>query len=170
MLELRTLSPDSVAAIHQHEALSPTVFAIVLGVVALVSTIVTYRAVLALAARGVDDRGQMTSWALLKTFPSTSGRIIVELTLAIVFVMGCMIADMIGRPVSGTTQDTLGLFIAAMLGIGAGQFFGKRKTDADYVAAKNAGPGSSSTTVNASTATVDVTTNQPAAPAAGTAP
>lgn len=163
MLELLAAA-DSVA-VHQHEAMSPTVFTIVLGVLTLVAAVISYRVVVALAARGVDDRGQTTSWALLKTFPSTSGRIIVELTLAIVYVIGCMAADMIGRPVSETTQDTLGLFIAAMLGIGAGQFFGKRKTDADYVAAKNAAPAPSSTTVNASTATVDVT-NQPAAPAA----
>lgn len=149
------------AAVHKHEALNPTVFAIVLGIVAALSAVITYRAVVALAARGVDDRGQTTSWALLKTFPSTSGRIIVELSLAIIYVMGCMVADMIGRPVSGATQDTLGLFIAAMLGIGAGQFFGKRTTDAEYQKAKK-GTGPTSTTVNAETATVDV--NNPPAP------
>lgn len=119
-------------------AMNPTVFAIVLGVVACITAILSYRSVLALAATGVDDRGQRTSWALLKTFPSTAGRIIVELALAGVYVVGCMIADMIGRPISGTTQDTLGLFIAAMLGIGAGQFFGKRTTDAEYQKAKAA--------------------------------
>lgn len=141
-----TAAADSVA--HRHEALDPAVFAIVLGVVVIVSAILTYRAVLALSASGVDDRGKVSSWALLKTFPSTSGRIIVELALAVIYVMGCMVADMIGRPVGEQTQDTLGLFIAAMLGIGAGQFFGKRKTDADYVAAKNSGPA---TTVVADT-------------------
>lgn len=136
------------AAAHKHEAVNPAVFAIALAVVAIVSAVIAYKAVLALSARGPDDKGVVVAWAMLKTFPSTSGRIIVELVLAIVYVLGCMVADMIGRPVSETTQETLGLFIAAMLGIGAGQFFGKRKTDADYVAAKNAGTG---TTVVADT-------------------
>lgn len=162
-MTLLQLAVDTTAT-HKHEAVEPWVFAIALALAATVSAVITYRAVLALAARGLDDRGQTTSWALLKTFPSTSGRIIVELTLAILFVVGCMVADMIGRPVSETTQETLGLFIAAMLGIGAGQFFGKRKTDADYVAAKGANPPPASTTVNAQTATVDVNTPAPAAP------
>lgn len=158
-----TLLLQAAAEVHQHEAVSPAVFAIVLGVVTIVSAFITYRAVVALAARGGTNN---EPWFLLKSFPSTGGRILVELTLAVVYVLGCMVADMIGRPVSETTQDTLGLFIAAMLGIGAGQFFGKRKTDEKYVAAKAGAPGPTSTTINADNATVDVTN----APHAGGSP
>lgn len=157
-MNLLTITADTLA-VHQHEAVQPAVFAIALAVIALAASIITYRAVVALAKIGGDKN---EPWYLLKSFPSTGGRILVELALAVVYVMGCMVADMIGRPVGETTQDTLGLFIAAMLGIGAGQFFGKRKTDENYVKAKAGAPGPTSTTINADSATVDVTNAPPA--------
>lgn len=148
---------DSTAVATAGPVLHPAAVGIALGVITLACGILGYRATTALAARGPDDKGVVTSWALLKSMPSTNLRIVIELALAAIYVVGCMIADTIGRPVSSATQDTMGLFIAAMLGIGAGQFFGKRKTDASYVAAKNSGPGNTSMTVNAEEATVSQT-------------
>lgn len=131
-------------------ALTPIGYAIALAIVFSTFGVIGYRSVVALAARGTDDKGNVVAWALLKTFPTTPGRIIAELALAAFYVVGCMIADMIGHPVSDSTQNTLGLFIAAMLGIGAGQFVGKRATDAEYQRAKNANlPTPAPTTIKA---------------------
>lgn len=119
-------------------AITPIGYALALAIVFSTFGVIGYRAVVSLAARGPDDKGNDVAWALLKTFPTTPGRIVAELALAAFYVVGCMIADMIGHPVSEGTQNTLGLFVAAMLGIGAGQFVGKRATDAEYQRAKNA--------------------------------
>src|SRR4051812_31060114 len=98
-------------------ALTPVGYLIALAIVFSTFAVIGYRSVLALAARGPDDKGTIVAWALLKTLPTTPGRIVVELALACFYVVGCMLADMIGHPVSDGTQNTLGLFIAAMLGI-----------------------------------------------------
>lgn len=132
-----TAAPSDVSVVS---ALTPVGYAIALAIVFSTFGVIGYRSVVALAARGQDDKGNEVAWALLKTFPSTPGRIIAELALAAFYVVGCMVADMIGHPVSEGTQNTLGFFIAAMLGIGAGQFVGKRTTDAEYQRAKNSGP------------------------------
>lgn len=78
--------------------------------------------------------------AWLGKLPSTNATIVVGLYLAAVFVHTCLIADMMGRPISDGTQATLGFFIASMLGVGVSQFWVKRKTDDHYVAAKSGGP------------------------------
>lgn len=136
-------------------ALTPVGYLVALAIVFSTFAVIGYRSVIALAARGPDDKGTIVAWALLKTLPTTPGRIVVELALACFYVVGCMLADMIGHPVSDGTQNTLGLFIAAMLGIGAGQFVGKRATDSEYQRAKNAGvPQPAPTTVIADSATV----------------
>lgn len=151
MIQADTLT-HSVSVVN---ALTPLGYALALAIVFSTFAVVGYRSVVALAARGPDDKGTIVAWALLKTFPTTPGRIAVELALACFYVVGCMLADMIGHPVSEGTQNTLGLFIAAMLGIGAGQFVGKRATDADYQRAKNAGvPQPAPTTVIADNANV----------------
>jgi hypothetical protein len=136
-------------------ALTPVGYLIALAIVFSTFGVIGYRSVIALAARGPDDKGVDVAWALLKTFPTTPGRIIAELALAAFYVVGCMVADMIGHPVSEGTQNTLGLFVAAMLGIGAGQFVGKRATDAEYQRAKNANaPTPPPTTIIADNANV----------------
>lgn len=145
---------DSLAVTPTHGAVDDLLYMVIVGIVIAASAVLAYRAVLSLAAAGVDESGKPQTWWLLKTVPSTNLRIVVELSLAVLFVLGCMIADMIAHPVSDTTQETLGLFIAAMLGVGAGQFFGKRKTDEKYLAGKAAIEAAKSTapatTVNAS--------------------
>lgn len=142
--------------------MNPIVFLAILAIVFASSAVLAHRAIVAVAAPGPEGK----PWHLLSSFPSTNGRIVVELVLAVLFVVGCMVADMIARPVSEGTQETLGLFIAAMLGIGAGQFFGKRKTDEKHlagIAAIEAAKSSpSATTVNAGDA-AKVEVNQPAA-------
>lgn len=146
---------DTLANVSVVRALTPVGYTIALAITFTVFAIVGYKSVVALAARGKDDKGVDVPWALLRTFPTTNGRIVIELGLAVFYVVGCMVADMIGHPVGEGTQNTLGLFIAAMLGIGAGQFVGKRATDAEYQKAKNANaPTPPPTTVVADEATV----------------
>lgn len=144
-MQADTMSVAPAAALH------PLAYTTMLVLTLVVCAFVTYKVMLALAARGLDDMGKEVGWALLKTFPSTNGVIMTGIGLAIFFVVGAMIADMIGRPISQGTQTTLSFLIAALTGIGAGQFAAKRATDAGYQAAKNSGKG---TTVNAQEATV----------------
>lgn len=141
-----TLTVAPAAAMH------PAVYATALAITLIVCAVVTYKVIKLLAARGEDDNGKVVSWALLKTFPSTNGVIATGLGLAGFFVAGTMVADMMGRPISQGTQTTLSFLIAGLTGIGAGQFWAKRSTDANYQREKNAAkPG---TTVNANTAEV----------------
>lgn len=144
--------PDTLAVVTPIRALHPLAYTVLLVLAFLSSAFFTYKAIVLLAAHGKDDRGNDTSWALLKTFPSTNGIIAAGIGLAAYFVIGTMTADMIGRPVSQATQTTLSFFIAAMLGVGAGQFWAKRSTDADYQKAKAA--AKPDTTINSETTKV----------------
>lgn len=135
-------------------ALGALGYTIAVAVVFGLSGVVGYKAAMALAAVGKDDKGNEVAWALLKTFPTTNGVIAMGIGLSIFYVVGCMLADVIGHPVQEGTQNTLGLFLSATLGIGAGQFLAKRSTDADYQRAKNAAPPKPGATVIAETANV----------------
>lgn len=72
----------------------------------------------------------------IDTMNSTNHTIACGLVLATFYVVVALVADLAGHQLSEATMDTLGLFIGAMLGVGVGQFFGKRFSDSGYAAAK----------------------------------
>lgn len=151
---------DTTVAVTAISALHPLVYVGLLVLTLAASAFLAYKAVLVLAKRGQDDTGREVSWALLKTFPSTNGVIAAGLGFAAFFIGGSMVADIVGRPVSQATQTTLSFLIAAMLGIGAGQFAAKRATDSEYQKAKNSHKGTTVLTPEANVSGSPVTVEE----------
>lgn len=82
-----------------------------------------------------------TTAGYINNMNSTTHTIACGLVLATFFVVVGLVADLAGHPLTEHTMDTLGFFISAMLGIGAGQFTVKRFSDTGLAAAKaGAGP------------------------------
>lgn len=70
---------------------------------------------------------------------STTHTIACGLFLATLYVVICLVAALTGNEIGEHTMDTIGLFIGAMLGVGAGQFTMKRFSNTEYAAAKSGG-------------------------------
>lgn len=64
----------------------------------------------------------------LARVPSTNLRIFVSVALAVVYVIGTMMAGLLERPLEATNVITLGGFILTMMGLDVAQFAVKRRT------------------------------------------
>lgn len=99
----------------------------------------------------------MTLWNGLRDYPSTNHRIFVSVWLEVLYVvvlLACLVAN---RFVNTELAYIVGGFILVCLGLGAAQFYGKRKTDTAFVAAKNSSAQPNVTVEqNASPSTVTV--------------
>lgn len=106
----------------------------------------------------------MTTRSYIDNMNSTTHTIACGLVLATFYVVVGLVADLAGHPLGEHTMDTLGFFIASMLGIGAGQFTAKRFSDTGLAAAKaGAGPSTviPSQQTNVQTGTTQVSSQQP---------
>jgi hypothetical protein len=101
----------------------------------------------------------MALWNGLRELPSTNYRIFVSVALEVLFVvvvLGCMAMD---RKLEIELVWALGVLITTWLGLGVAQFHSARKTDIDYVNAKNGAPPT--VTVDAPSSQVNVGTAAP---------
>lgn len=71
---------------------------------------------------------------------TTNLRIIVSLVLAVIYVLVILAGAVLGKQMPMEALNTAGLFIFGMMGVDAAQFIGKRFSDYNYAAAKNAQP------------------------------
>jgi CelD/BcsL family acetyltransferase involved in cellulose biosynthesis len=69
---------------------------------------------------------------------TTNLRIIVSLVLAVIYVIVILAGAVLGKTMPMEALNTAGLFIFGMMGVDAAQFIGKRFSDYNYAAAKNA--------------------------------
>jgi hypothetical protein len=73
---------------------------------------------------------------LLGKLPTTQATCAVGLLLAVMYVVGAFVAALVGHEIGEHTLDTIGLFIASMMGIGGLTFAAKRFSDSGYATAK----------------------------------
>lgn len=107
---------------------------------------------------------------ILGKLPTTQATCAVGLCLAVFLVVGAFTAALFGHEVGEHTLDTLGLFVASMMGIGGLTFAAKRFSDSGYAAAKAAAAATAVSATMPGVVIPSQTTNvqtAPPAPAAG---
>lgn len=67
-------------------------------------------------------------------FPSTNGKIVVGLFLAVVYIITALVADVFNRELSEATHIAVAAFLSALIGIATYQYKVKRETHIDHEA------------------------------------